>query len=391
MKQVNLDHAAAAPLASGVLEAMLPYYEQHYGNPSSGHELGKKPVQALGEARESVGHLIGAAADEIIFTASASESNNLVLKGLASAERKKGNHIITSAVEHFSVLNPLKTLQKEGYAVTLLPVDQYGRVDPAELADALTDQTILISIQYANPEIGTVQPIKQLAAVAADRGIPFHTDAAAACGWIPIDVQDSNIGLLTLAGDQFYGPKGSAALYLRRSVRLRPLLEGGTQERGLRAGTENVPAIVGLGEAARQAYQSINDRPARIAELRDQLRESLFEKVPYLYLNGDPDKRLPQNLNFSVRFVEGEALLMRLNMAGIFVSSGSSCTSHALKSSHVLSAIGVSPELAQGSLLFTLGIGNSIEEIPYITDELVGVAELLRSMSPLYHQFMKEG
>jgi len=390
MKKINLDNAAASPLEPAVLEAMLPFFTEHFGNPSSGHELGNVPRKALEEARASVARLINAEPREIIFTASASEANNLAIKGLIAANRVKGNHIISSVVEHFSVLNQLKTLEKEGFAVTLLPVDQYGLVNPERLEQAITDKTILVSIQAANPEIGTIQPLDDLVKVAESKGVPFHTDAAAAVGWTHLDVKKTGVALLSLAGDQFGGPKGSAALYVSKKTRIRPLIEGGIQERGLRAGTENVPILVGLGMAAKLAAETLAERVKKSSILRDQLKESLINNVPYLHLNGHPEQRLPHNLNFSVEFVEGEALLLRLNMAGIYVSSGSSCTSQALKSSHVLSAIGLPPELAQGSLLFTLGRRNSADEIPYITDQLNSVADLLRKMSPLYHQYLKE-
>ena len=391
MKEINLDYAAAAPVDGKVLEAMLPYFTDYFGNPSSGHKLGDKPRKALEEARENVARLIGSSPKEIVFTASASEANNLAIKGIAKAFSKKGNHIIASAIEHFSVLNQLKTLEKEGFKVTLLPVDRYGMVDPKQLEAEISEETILVSIQTANPEIGTIQPIEELTSLTRERGIPFHTDAAAAVGWIPIDVEKMGVDLLSLAGDQFYGPKGSGALYVRRGVRLSPLIEGGIQERGLRAGTENVAAVAGLGEAAKLASETMHDRSKKVAAIRDQLRESLFESIPHLHLNGHPEKRLPRNLNVTVEFVEGEALLMRLEMVGIYVSSGSSCTSQALKSSHVLKAIGVLPELAQGSLQLTLGVENSADDIPYITEHLGKVAEVLRNMSPLYHQYLKEG
>ncbi len=390
MKKINLDNAAASPLEPAVLEAMLPFFTEHYGNPSSGHELGNVPRKALEEARASVARLINAEPREIIFTASASESNNLAIKGLVAANRSKGNHIISSVLEHFSVLNQLKTLEKEGFAITLLPVDKYGLVDSDQLDQAITDKTILVSIQAANPEIGTIQPLVDLVKVAESKGVPFHTDAAAAVGWIKLDVKESGVALLSLAGDQFYGPKGSAALYVSKKTRIRTLIEGGIQERGLRAGTENVPALVGLGMAAKLASESMEERVQATRALRDQLIESLLKNIPHLHLNGHPVQRLPHNLNLSVEFVEGEALLLRMNMAGIYVSSGSSCTSQALKSSHVLSAIGLPPELAQGSLLFTLGLQNSAAEIPYITEQLAAVADLLRKMSPLYHQYLKE-
>ncbi|MDY6826822.1 MAG: cysteine desulfurase family protein [Bacillota bacterium] len=390
MKSINLDYTAAAPVDPVVLEAMLPFFTEHYGNPSSGHRLGEKPKQALDEAREKVARLIGIGSGDLIFTASASESNNLALKGVARALRKKGNHIISSAVEHFSVLNPLKTLEKEGFDVTLLPVDRFGLISPDDLAAAINDQTILVSIQTANPEIGTIQPIEKLTAVARKKDILFHTDAAAAAGWIPLNGNRSGVDMITLAGDQFYGPKGAAALYLRRGIRLAPLIEGGIQEKGRRAGTENVPAIVGLGEAARLAFEDMEERRSRVAAVRDALKKELFARVPHLQMNGHPDRRLPNNLNISVQFVEGEALLMRLNMAGIYVSSGSSCTSQALKSSHVLSAIGLPPELAQGSLLLAPGKDSSEKDVTCVAEQLAEVAELLRNMSPLYHKFLKE-
>ncbi len=390
MKEINLDYAAAAPLDKRVLDKMMPFFTEHYGNPSSGHSLGEKPKAAIEDAREAVASLISGEAKNMIFTASVSEANNLVIKGLVKAGKKKGNHLIASSIEHFSVLNQLKTLEKEGYRVTLLPVDKFGMVDPKDLEAAIDDQTVLVSIQTANSEIGTIQPIAELSAVARERGIIFHTDAAAAAGWIELDVKKMGVDLLTLAGDQFYGPKGSAALFVRRGVRLMPQVEGGIQERGLRAGTENVPAIVGLGEAAKIAKETMSERAGKLTAIRDQLKESLLEAVPNLHLNGHPEQRLPHNLNVSVEFVEGEALLMRLQMAGIYVSSGSSCTSQALKSSHVLSAIGRPPELAQGSLQLTLGPGSSSEDIPYITEQLAEIAALLRNMSPLYHQHLKE-
>ncbi len=390
MKTINLDYSAASPLQAEVLEKILPFFTEHYGNPSSSHKLGDWPRKALDEAREHTARLINAEPQDIIFTTSASEANNLAVKGYLYANAGKGKHIITSSIEHFSILNQLKTLAREGFEVTELPVDSRGMVDPSELAGAITDQTILVTIQAANPEIGTIQPLSELAAVAGEKKVAFHTDAAAAAGWIPLDVKKTNIDLLSLAGDQFYGPKGTGALYIKSGNRIRPLVEGGIQERGLRAGTENVATLVGLGEAARIALKNMEQRTAKAAQFRDRLKESLFAAIPHLHLNGHPEKRLPANLNVSVRFVEGEALLMRLEMAGIYVSSGSSCTSQVLKSSHVLSATGVPAELAQGSLLLTAGPDSSLEDIPYITEKMAEVTELLRNMSPLYHQYKKE-
>jgi cysteine desulfurase len=391
MREINLDYGAATPVDPAVLQAMQPFFLEHYGNPTSFHNLGERPRQALAEARENVAGLLGAGAEEIIFTSSASEANNMALKGLAAARRNKGNHIITSAIDHFSVLNPLRTLERAGFTVTQLPVDQFGLVDPEQLRQAITGETIFISIQAANPEIGTLQLLSQLVAVAREKGIPFHTDATAAAGFVPLDVGETGVDLLTLAGDQLYGPKGSAALYVRRGTRLLPLLEGGIQEKGRRAGTENVPAIVGLGEAARLAREGLAERSSRYSALRDNLQEKLFAAVPHLHLNGHPHMRLPHNLHLSVEFVEGEALLMHLNMAGIYVSSGSTCTSQALKSSHVLQAVGLVPELAQGSLLFTLGPDSSADDAPYVAEQLSRIAELLRRMSPLYQKYLKEG
>ena len=389
MKRINMDHGAATPLDPAVWEAMKPFFLEHFGNPSSGHSLGAEPRRAISGAREKVATLIGASPEEIVFTSCASEANNMAIKGIAAARRSQGNHIVASSIEHFSVLNPLKTLEKEGFRVTLLPVDRYGLVDPGDLASAITPETILVSIMAANPEIGTLQPLESLAAVTRERGIPFHTDACAAAGRVPLDV-GVGIDLLTLGGDQLRGPKGSGALYVRRRTRLLPLLEGGIQERGRRAGSENVPAIVGMGEAARLAAETMEERARYLSSLRDELRDGLLSRIPHLHLNGHPERRLPDNLHVSVEFVEGEALLLHLDMAGISVSSGSSCTSQALKSSHVLGAVGLSPELAQGSLLFTLGQDNTAEDIPYVVEELARVARLLRQMSPLYHNYLKE-
>ncbi|HAP32157.1 MAG TPA: cysteine desulfurase NifS, partial [Firmicutes bacterium] len=384
-------YGAATPVDPAVLQAIYPFFAEHYGNPNSIHDLGEPPRLALAEAREKVAALLGADPAEIIFTSCASEANNTALKGLAAARKNKGNHIITGAIEHHSVLNPLRTLERAGFKLTILPVDSFGLIDPEQLREAITADTIFISIQAANPEIGTLQPISRLTAVARGRGVPFHTDATAAAGFIPLDVRESGVDLLTLAGDQFYGPKGSAALYLRRGNRLLPFLEGGIQEKGRRAGTENMPAIVGLGEAAALARQRLTQHSSKLTALRDALQEKLFAAVPHLHLNGHPQLRLPHNLHLSVEFVEGEALLIHLNMAGVYVSSGSTCTSQALKSSHVLQAVGLPPELAQGSLLFTLGPESKAEDALYVAEQLSRIAALLRRMSPLYQKFMKEG
>lgn len=386
---INLDYGAAAPLDPDVVAAMLPYLTEHYGNPSSGHSLAEEPRRALAEARQAVAGLIGAPPERLVFAASGSEANNLAIKGVAA--RTPGGHIVTSAIEHYSVLNPIRTLQKLGYEATFLPVDQQGRVDPATLADAIRPDTILVSIAAANPEIGTIQDLAALAGVAARRKVPFHTDGVAAAGWIPLAVREMGIGLCSVAGDQFYGPKGTGALYVAPGIPLAPLVEGGIQERGLRAGTENVPALVGMGAAARKAAADRSGRAARVAGIRDALREALFAGIPYLHLNGHPTDRLPHNLHVSVEFVEGEALFMHLDMAGILVSSGSSCASQALKSSQVLAGIGVGPELAQGSLQFTLGRDSDPGDVPRVAEELRRIAALLRQMSPLYRDYLRKG
>ncbi len=391
MKTINLDYGAATPVDPAVLETMLPYFREHYGNPSSGHDLGDRPAEALAAAREEVAALIGASPGEITFTSCASEANNTALKGIAAARKKKGKHIITSAIEHFSVLNPLRTLEKEGYRVTYLPVDRFGLVDPEQLQETITPETVLVSIMTANPEIGTLQPIEALAEIAREKEVPFHTDATAAAGFVPLDVARLKVDLLTLAGDQLYGPKGSGALFVRQGLRFLPLIEGGIQERGRRAGSENIPAIVGLGAAARLARETMEERVAQLKAIRDELKAQLFSRISHLHLNGHPEERLPHNLQISVEFVEGEALLMHLNNAGIYVSSGSTCTSQALKSSHVLQAIGLSPELAQGSLLFTLGLENTLADVPYVVAQLEETAARLRQMSPLYQKHVKEG
>lgn len=390
MKTINLDHAAAAHLEEEVVQAMISFFGEHYGNPSSGHDLGRRPKEALEEARAAVARLVGAEPREVIFTASASEANNLAIKGLLAGRKKEGGKIISSAVEHFSILNPLRSLEKSGYRVQLLPVDGDGLVSVDALREAMDENTALVTIQAANPEIGTVQRLAALAAAAGDEGVPFHTDAAAAAGWLPLEMQNWGINLLTIASDQLGGPRGAAALVISRGTRVMPQVEGGVQERGLRAGSENVPALAGFGTAARLSFQRMGEDGPRLAALRDDLKDRLFARLPHLYLNGHPEHRLPRNLNLSVRFVEGEALLMRLNMAGIYVSSGSTCSSAALKSSHVLAAIGRPPELAQGSLQFTLGRDFSADDIDYVAEKLGEAAETLRQMSPLYHKYLKE-
>jgi cysteine desulfurase len=369
-----------------VFQAMIPWLQTEFGNPSNQHHFAKAPRKAIGEAREKVAGLIGAEdPNEVIFTSSGTEANNLALKGVALAKKERGKHIIVSSIEHFSVLHAARTLERWGFDVTYLPVDRFGLVRPRDVADAITDQTILVSIQLANPEVGTIQPVGEIGEIVHEKGeISFHTDAVAAIGVIDVDVQKLCVDLLTLSGHQFYGPKGTGALFVRRGTRLLPLFDGGIQERGRRAGTENVAGIVGLGRAAEIAKEKRESWSSKVLQLRQRLFSGLKKRIDHLDLNGHPTLRLPGNLNVSVKFVEGESLLILLDMEGIAASSGSACTSQALKSSHVLRAMGVDPVDAQGSLLFSLGRENTEEEIDYCIEKIPPIVDRLREMSPLY-------
>ncbi len=383
-----LDHAATTPPRPEVVEAMLPYLREEFGNPLSLHAFGEKPRQAVEEAREKVAALIGAQPREVYFTSCGSEANNMAVKGVALMARSKGkgNHIVVSAIEHQSVLHAAETLAKLGFEVTQVPVDQYGLVHPQAVAEAIREDTVLVSVMLANSEIGTIEPIAEIAQVVRERGIPFHTDAVAAVGHIPVDVNDLGVDLLSLAGSQFYGPKGAGALFMRRGVRILPLIDGGIQELGRRAGTENVPAIVGLGVAAELAAADLEERAGRLRSLRDRLIERLTGEIPHLYLTGHPDQRLPYHVSVTVEYIEGESMLLFLNMQGVAVSSGSTCTSRALKASHVLTAIGVDAALAQGSLVLTMGRDTQPEAVDYVLAVLPPIVERLRQMSPLYAQ-----
>lgn len=386
MREVYLDHAATTPIRPEVVEAMLPYLREHFGNPLSLHRYGDAPRRAVEEAREKVAALIGAQPNEVYFTASGSEANNMAVKGIAmmARTRGKGNHIVVSAIEHQSVLYAAETMGKLGFEVTQVPVDRYGLVDPQAVAEALRDDTVLVSVMLANNEIGTIEPIAEIARVVRARGIPFHTDAVAAVGNIPVKVEELGVDMLSLAGSQFYGPKGAGALYIRRGLRITPLIDGGIQESGRRAGTENVPAIVGLGVAAELAAAELEERARRLIPLRDRLIARLTGEIPHVYLTGHPTQRLPHHVSVTVEYIEGESMLLFLNMQGVAASSGSTCTSRALKASHVLTAIGVDPALAQGSLVFTLGEGNTVEDVDYVLEVLPPIVERLRQMSPLY-------
>ena len=389
MEKVYLDNTAATPLLPEVREAMMPYLGDVFGNPQSLHDWGDGAREALEAAREQVVGLIGARADELIFTGSGTESNNLAVKGLALAAQNRGKHVVVSAVEHFSVLHSARTLAKWGFEVSEVPVDKYGMVDPDDVRRSLRDDTVLVSIMHANGEVGTIQPLKDIAAITVERKIHLHTDAVATAGNMPIKVTDLGVDALSLAANQFYGPKGVGALWVRKGVRIMPLLDGGVQEGGRRAGTENVPAIVGMGKAAQLAVRDMADRSRRLMALRDRLLKELPAGVAHVVVTGHPRNRLPGHASFGVEFIEGEAMLMLLNSKGIAVSSGSACTSRALKASHVLIAMGLSHETAQGSILFTLGIDNTDQDIDYVVEMMPPIVDRLRQMSPLYSKFMK--
>jgi cysteine desulfurase len=394
MRKIYLDHAATTPILPEVIEEMLPYLTQNFGNPSSLHDLGQISKKATEAARFKVAQLINAQAGEIFFTSCGTEANNFALKAVAFSNKYKDRHIITSSIEHHSVINSAKALEKLGFEVTYLPVDRFGLVNPQAVKEAIKEETILISIMHANNEVGTIEPIAEIGKIikecnegakSGDKNrIYFHTDAVSTAGTIPVDVDELGVDLLSMAAHQFYGPKGIGALYIRKGTRIIPFLHGGIQEDGKRAGTENVPGIVGFGKAAEIAQGNISSWNSQIRTLRDRLIEGLKKNIDHVYLNGHPTRRLPGNVNISVEFVEGESMLLFLNMEGIAASSGSSCTSHALKASHVLLAMGVNPALAQGSLLFSIGKDNTGEEIDYLLEKLPPIVDRLRQMSPLY-------
>jgi cysteine desulfurase len=390
MRRVYLDHIAATPLDPLVREAMLPYLGERFGNPQSLHSLGQEALQAVEEARTRVAGLIGAAESEVFFTSSGSEANNFAVKGIALARRDKGNHLILSAIEHQSVLHSAKSLEKQGFSTTLVPVDKYGLVDPGEVKRAVRKETVLVSVILASSEVGTIEPLAEVAEVCRAEGVPLHTDAVAAAGSIPLDVAALGVDALSLAGDQFYGPKGNAALFLKKGTRVLPLIDGGIQESGRRAGTENVAGIVGLGRAAEIAGEKLAERGQRMKSLRERLIEHLPQKVERLFLTGHRENRLPHHASFCVEFIEGEAMLLNLDMKGIAVSSGSACTSRALKASHVLLAMGIDHALAQGSLVFSLIEDTTAEDIDYFVEVFPPIIERLRKMSPLYTKFLEE-
>ncbi len=383
MKTVNFDHLACSPLLPEVREAMLPYLSQDMGNPLSKHVFGEKPGEALERARDEVAQLINANPEEIIFTSCGSESNNLAIKGIAEAHARKGKHIIASPIEHHSVLHPLKRLERQGYEVSWLTVDREGRIDPEEVTDLMRDDTALITVTSASNEIGTLEPIKAIGRIAREKKIILHTDAAASAGSVPIDVKDSNVDLVSLAANPFYGPLGVGALFIRKGIRVSPLIEGGIQERGLRAGTHNISGIVGMGAAAKIAHEKLPERRDHLLSLRDNLIAGVLEQVTDCFLTGHPVERLPGHASFCIQFIEGESILIHLSFLGIAGTSGSTCSSEALKVSHVLDAIGIDAVSAQGSVVFTLGIDNTDEDLELLLAELPPIVEKLRKMSPL--------
>jgi cysteine desulfurase len=390
MRRVYMDNVAASPLLPEVREAILPYLGEVFGNPQSLHDWGDGAREALENAREQVAALIGGDSEEVIFVSSGTEANNMAIKGIARARTDKGKHIVVSAIEHFSVLNSTRTLQKEGFEVSLVPVDSNGTVDPAEVVKLVRPDTVLVSVMLASGEVGTVQPIAEIAARLPREGPYFHTDAVAAAGNIPVNVKGLGVHALSLAGNQFNGPRGSAALWVRRGVRILPLFDGGIQEGGRRPGTEDVPAIAGLGKAAEVAGRDLDGRMKKLSGLRDRLIGGVLGKIEHSILTGHPQNRLPGYASFCLRFIEGEATLMLLNSYGIAAASGSACTSRALKASHVLLAMGVNHEMAQGSMLFTLGPSNDEEDVNYVLEKLPQVVDRLREMSPLYSKYLKE-
>jgi cysteine desulfurase len=383
-KKVYLDHIATTPCHPKVVEAMHPYFMEIFGNPQSDHEFGWQAKMAIEEARGKVANLIKALPQEIIFVSSGTEANNFALKGIAHAFEKKGKHIIASSIEHRSELTPLKFLEKSGYRVTFLPVDNFGRVDPDDVRKNITDETILISVMHSNNEIGTIEPITEIGKIAKEKGVLFHTDAASSVGTIPVDVNELNVDLLTISAHKFYGPKGIGALYVRKGVKITPLIHGGIQEAGRRTGIENVPGIVGFGVAAELAEKEMGERRKYLLNLSERLKNGLLEKIDYVYYNGHPTERLPNNVNVAIEYVEGESMLLSMMKEGIATASASTCTMMSLETSHVLQSIGVPPHIANSSLVFSIGMGNTEDDIDRVIEVLPKIVAMLRSMSAIY-------
>jgi len=383
MRRIYLDHAATTPTRPEVVKVMLPFFADTFGNPSSIYSYGQEARAAIEEARIKVAELIGARNEEIIFTSGGTEADNFGLKGVTYANERKGNHIITTSIEHHAVLEVGKFLERRGLRITYLPMDKYGLVDPDDVRKAITDKTILISVMHANNEVGTIEPVEEIGEIAKEAGIYFHSDAVQTVGHIPVNVDKLKVDLLSISAHKLYGPKGVGALYVRKGTKLVSLMHGGEQEKRRRAGTENVPAIVGLGKAVELAGQEMDREIERLAGLRDKLIKGLGEKIDHIHLNGHPTRRLPNNVNVSVDFVEGESILLNLDLEGICASTGSACSSASLEPSHVLLALGLPPEQAHGSLRFTLGRENSEADVECVLEVLPGIVAKLRAMSPL--------
>jgi len=385
-EKIFFDNASTTRVDDRVFEYMKPYFKKNYGNPSSLHDFGEPARRVLDKSREQVSALIGANEEEIYFTSCGTESNNFALWGLARAYRDRGNHIITSSIEHLSILNPLKEFEKEGWKVSILPVDKNGLVNPEDIRKEIRKDTVLVSVMHTNNEVGTIQRIKEISNIVKENNILFHSDGAAAAGIIPVDVSQLRVDSYSFTSQQMYGPKGAAALYVKKGVRIKPLFLGGIQERGRRAGTENVPAIAGFGKACEIAGAEMDKNIKYISRLRDSLIKGINDSIKNVKLNGHPTERTPGNVHMSFEFIEGESILLMLNLKGIAAASGSSCASQALKSSHVLLAMGLSPTLAQGSILFSLGKYNTLEEVEKVLEVLPPIIDRLRKMSPLYKE-----
>ncbi len=385
MKRVYLDNAATTKLSPAVLAEMMPYLTDIYGNPSSPHYFGQQTAAAITKARKQLADALNADPGEIIITSGGSEADNTAIRGVAERYSKKGRHIITTAVEHHAVLHTCQLLERQGFEVTYLPVDEYGMVTAEQVKAAIRPDTILVSVMFANNEVGTIMPIKEIGAVCREAGVLFHTDAVQAVGHVPIDVKAMNIDMLSLSAHKFHGPKGVGALYVKKGVVVSALIVGGAQERNRRAGTENVPGIVGMGKAVELACENIEEKGRKMAELRDKLITEIPKLIPAVKLNGHPTIRLPNNVNFSIKYIEGESILLMLDLNGIAASSGSACTSGSLDPSHVLLAMGLTHEVAHGSLRMTLSDETTEEDIDYVLEVLPKVAERLRNMSPLYN------
>jgi cysteine desulfurase len=388
MKRIYLDYAATTPTDPEVVKAMSPYFTDIFGNPSSPHSFGREAKEAMEQAREAIASFIVAKPEEIVFTSGGTESNNSALKGVAYANKNKGNHIITSAIEHHAITEPCKFLEKQGFKLTYLGVDEYGLVDPQDVKKAITDRTILISIMHANNEIGVIQPIKEIGKIAKGKGVYFHTDAVQTLGHLPINVDELNVDLLSASAHKLYGPKGIGMLYIRKGTRILSFLQGGDQESNRRGSTSYVPGIVGFAKAVELADESMDEERKKLIPLRDKLIKGISYNIDHTRLNGHPTKRLPNNVNVSVEYIEGEAMILNLDMQGIACSTGSACTSSSLEPSRVLLAIGLPHEIAHGSLRFTLGRYTKEEDIDYVLKVLPPIVERLRAMSPLY---VKEG